>query len=52
MGLEGLDTGGLDLDTTAGGADSGKVMPSVKTGTALDDFDIDLGDLITSDEDN
>lgn len=36
----------IDLDETE--TPKGKVMPSVKTGTALDDFDIDLGDLLTS----
>jgi len=45
-GLEDLKVD-IDLDaSTAPAADGGKVMPSVKTGTALDDFDIDLGDLL------
>lgn len=45
--LEDLEVEGIDLESSSAPA-SGKVMPSVKTGTALDDFDIDLGDLITS----
>ena len=45
--LEDLEVEGIDLETSSAPA-TGKVMPSVKTGTALDDFDIDLGDLITS----
>jgi len=45
--LEDLEVEGIDLQSSSAPA-SGKVMPSVKTGTALDDFDIDLGDLITS----
>lgn len=52
QGLADLKVDGIDLDSTpGGGAESGKVLPSVKTGTALDDFDFDLGDLITSKED-
>ncbi|MCL7486905.1 MAG: hypothetical protein M8357_01860 [Desulfobulbaceae bacterium] len=51
QGLEDLKVEGIDLESTPGAPDSGKVMPSVKTGTALDDFDIDLGDLITSKKD-
>jgi hypothetical protein len=48
LGLEDLKVDGIDLDSSPGGvAESGKVLPSVKTGTALDDFDFDLGDLIT-----
>lgn len=46
--LEDLEVDGIDLGTPAAG---GKVMPSVKTGTALDDFDIDLGDLIPGKKD-
>jgi len=47
QGLEDLKVDGIDLETApAAGAEKGKVMPSVKTGTALDDFDIDLGDLL------
>ncbi len=42
--LEDLEVEGIDLQSKAATGD--KVMPSVKTGTALDDFDIDLGDLI------
>ncbi len=44
-GLEDLKVD-IDLDASAAPAETGKVMPSVKTGTALDDFDIDLGDLL------
>ena len=53
LGLEDLKVDGIDLDSNQGGGDSesGKVTPSVKTGTALDDFDFDLGDLMTSKED-
>lgn len=51
LGLEDLKVDGIDLDSSPGGvAESGKVLPSVKTGTALDDFDFDLGDLITTKE--
>lgn len=50
-GLEDLNFNGLDLDTPAklaSGSTAGKrFLPSVKTGTALDKFDIDLGDLFT-----
>ena len=49
--LEDLEVEGIDLASTAA-PKSGKVMPSVKTGTALDDFDIDLGDLITKKKEN
>jgi hypothetical protein len=49
--LEDLQTDDLDLDTLSPqspGKMSQKILrPSVKTGTALDDFDIDLGDLIS-----
>lgn len=48
-GLEDLNFNGLDLDTPSkliSGSIAGKrYLPSVKTGTALDKFDIDLGDL-------
>ena len=44
-GLADLKVEGIDLEA-APGAGKGKTMPSVKTGTALDNFDIDLGDLI------
>lgn len=47
--LEDLNFNGLDLDTPSklitGSAAGKKFLPSVKTGTALDKFDIDLGDL-------
>lgn len=46
-GLADLQVDGIDLEAApAPAGDKGKVMPSVKTGTALDDFDIDLGDLL------
>lgn len=45
LGLADLKVDGIDLEA-APAAGTGKVMPAVKTGTALDDFDIDLGDLI------
>ena len=45
--LEDLEVVGIDLESSSA-PKKGKIMPSVKTGTALDDFDIDLGDLITS----
>lgn len=46
QGLEDLKVEGIDLDAspaTSPGKD--KVVPPVKTGTALDNFDVDLGDL-------
>ena len=43
LGLADLKVEGIDLEVAPG---KGKAMPSVKTGTALDNFDIDLGDLI------
>ena len=50
-GLEDLNFNGLDLDTPAklltGSAAGKRFLPSVKTGTALDKFDIDLGDLFS-----
>lgn len=45
LGLADLKVEGIDLEA-APGVGKGKAMPSVKTGTALDNFDIDLGDLI------
>ena len=47
LGLGDLQVDGIDLESTPGADDPGKIVPSVKTGTALDDFDIDLGDLMT-----
>ncbi len=48
-GLEDLNFNGLDLESPAkivtGSAAGKRYLPSVKTGTALDKFDIDLGDL-------
>ena len=50
-GLEDLNFNGLDLETSAkpvsGSAAGKRLLPSVKTGTALDTFDIDLGDLFS-----
>lgn len=47
--LEDLNFNGLDLETPAkivtGSAAGKRYLPSVKTGTALDKFDIDLGEL-------
>jgi hypothetical protein len=46
-GLEDLHVKGLNLDSSAkfvAGSATGK-LPSVKTGTALDKFDVDLGEL-------
>jgi hypothetical protein len=51
QGLGDLQVDGIDLESTPGVDDPGKVVPSVKTGTALDDFDFDLGDLMPSDKD-
>ncbi|MDW7774168.1 MAG: hypothetical protein SCH71_14885 [Desulfobulbaceae bacterium] len=45
--LEDLVVEGIDLEISSI-PNSGKVMPAVKTGTALDNFDIDLGDLFTA----
>lgn len=49
-GLEDLHTDGLDLDTPflpPEGSNVGKnLRPTIKTGTALDDFDVDLGELM------
>jgi len=54
FGLEDLQVEGLDLDVAAplvaGSKAGGKLMPSVKTGTALDDFEIDLGELINDEK--
>jgi hypothetical protein len=47
--LEDLKVEGLDLESAPQPAE-GKVMPSVKTGTALDDFNVDLGDLLPKKE--
>lgn len=48
-GLEDLNFNGLDLEAPAkivsGSAAGKRYLPSVKTGTALDKFDIDLGNL-------
>ncbi|HFQ90531.1 MAG TPA: hypothetical protein ENK27_10700 [Desulfobulbus sp.] len=52
-GLEDLEIDGLDLDApppVAGSAAGGRLPPAVKTGTALDDFDIDLGDLLAEEK--
>jgi len=53
-GLEDLQVEDLDLDVPAplvsGSKIGEKLMPSVKTGTALDDFDIDLGELISKEK--
>ena len=53
-GLEDLHMGDLDLDIPAippaGSASGEKLRPAVKTGTALDDFDFDLGDLVSGKE--
>lgn len=52
--LEDLHFNGLDLEAPArfvsGSAAGKRHSPSVKTGTALDKFDIDLGDLFKKDE--
>ena len=53
-GLEDLQMDGLDLEMPslppAGSATGKKLGTSVKTGTALDEFDIDLGELISEQE--
>ncbi len=53
-GLEDLQVDNLDLDSpsplVSGSKVGDKLMPSVKTGTALDDFDFDLGELITEEK--
>ena len=43
LGLADLKVEGIDLEVAPA---KGKAMHSVKTGTALDEFDIDLGELI------
>ncbi|GAB4333828.1 MAG: hypothetical protein Kow0089_02710 [Desulfobulbaceae bacterium] len=50
QGLEDLKVEGIDLESSPGEEDTSKITPSVKTGTALDDFDIDLGDLLPPDK--
>lgn len=51
-GLEDLHFNGLDLESPAkivtGSAAGKRYLPSVKTGTALDKFDIDLGELFAT----
>lgn len=53
-GLEDLQVDGLDLEApsplVAGSKAGHKLMPSVKTGTALDDFEFDLGELLEKDK--
>jgi len=53
-GLEDLQMDGLDLEIPslppAGSATGQKLRPAVKTGTALDGFNIDLGELISDQE--
>jgi RNA polymerase subunit RPABC4/transcription elongation factor Spt4 len=52
--LDDLLLDGLDLDTSAptvaGSKSSHILRPSLKTGTALDDFEVDLGDLIAKEK--
>ncbi len=52
--LEDLEFNGLDLETpsklVSGSAAGKRYMPSVKTGTALDKFNIDLGDLFSDEQ--
>ncbi len=52
--LEDLQTEGLDLGMPslppAGSSTGKKLRPGVKTGTALDEFDIDLGELLSAKE--
>jgi hypothetical protein len=43
LGLADLKVEGIDLEAAPA---TGKAVPAVKTGTALDEFDIDLADLI------
>ena len=45
--LEDLQVEGIDLESSSPPAEKGKSVSSVRTGTALDDFEIDLGDLIS-----
>ena len=53
-GLEDLHVDDLDLEIPslppAGSVTGKKMRPSVKTGTALDDFEIDLGELTNDDK--
>ncbi len=53
-GLEDLSVDGIDLETPSlppvGSVAGNKFRPAVKTGTALDNFDFDLGDLISGEE--
>lgn len=53
-GLEDLQMDGFDLEMpslpSTGSATEKKLRTTVKTGTALDDFDIDLGELISDQE--
>lgn len=49
-GLEDLDVDGLDLDAPSPVVESTRgdqLPPAVKTGTALDEFDVDLGELLS-----
>ena len=49
-GLGDLNVAGLDLDGPAklvSGSAGKRFLPSVKTGTALDNFEVDLGDLFS-----
>lgn len=51
--LEDLQFEGVDLEThsiSAPDATTGKIAPSVKTGTALDSFAVDLGDLFADEK--
>lgn len=47
LGLADLKVEGIDLEAAPA---KGKVMPAVKTGTALDEFDIDLSELLSKKE--
>jgi len=53
-GLEDLSMDGIDLETPSlppvGSVTGKKFRPAVKTGTALDSFDFDLGDLVSGEE--
>ncbi len=53
-GLEDLSMDGIDLETPSlppvGSVTGEKFRPAVKTGTALDNFDFDLGDLVSGEE--
>ncbi len=52
--LEDLQFEGIDLETQAisaqDAAPAGKISSSIKTGTALDSFDVDLGDLFADEK--